>query len=58
MIVGISSNIIIERAGDGGSLDGLVYERALGSMNGHGKVGLGLAGYPVILEPSRVEPRE
>lgn len=47
MIEGISSGIINERAGDGGSPDELVYERALGSMNGHGKVGLGLTGYPV-----------
>ncbi|WP_339256470.1 hypothetical protein MKZ12_21050 [Paenibacillus sp. FSL R5-0713] len=31
--------IMDERAGDGGSLAESVFEMALGSMNGHGKVG-------------------
>ncbi|MEK4528003.1 MULTISPECIES: hypothetical protein [Paenibacillus] len=31
--------IMNERAGDGGSLAESIFETALGSMNGHGKVG-------------------
>ncbi|WP_222125240.1 hypothetical protein [Paenibacillus xylanexedens] len=47
-----------KRVGDGGSLTESVFETALGSMNGHGKVGWNQQDYPVGSKPSRVEPRE
>ncbi|WP_339305063.1 hypothetical protein NST33_22010 [Paenibacillus sp. FSL L8-0435] len=39
--------IMNERAGDGGSLAKSVFETALGSMNGHGKVGWNEQDHPV-----------
>ncbi|MDQ0661225.1 hypothetical protein [Paenibacillus sp. W2I17] len=39
--------IMNERAGDGGSLAESVFETALGSMNGHGKVGWNEQDHPV-----------
>ncbi|MGC5773807.1 hypothetical protein [Paenibacillus pabuli] len=41
--------ILYERAGDGGSRVESVCEMALGSMNGHGKVGLNERGSPVYI---------
>lgn len=41
-----------ERAGDGGSLVELVFETALGSMNGHGKVGWN--DRIILFDPSQV----
>ncbi|WP_405153344.1 hypothetical protein [Paenibacillus sp. FSL K6-0108] len=50
--------VLCERAGDGGSPVESVFEMALGSMKGHGKVGLIERGLLFISKPSRVEPRE
>lgn len=41
-----------ERAGDGGSLAESVFETALGSMNGHGKVGWNEQNF--LFDPSQV----